>query len=187
MVMKVIVGLGNPGVRFRHTRHNIGYRCVDHFAHLHGLAIAERRAKVSLSVSAVGGVSLVLAKPRTFMNESGIAASYLVRRFRILPSDLVVVYDDLDLPVGKIRIRAGGTAGGHRGLNSVIKELGTQDIPRIRVGIGRPSGQEDEVSYVLRNPEIEECSIIKETVERVSEAVSCVISYGLDTAMNRFN
>ena len=185
--MKLIVGLGNPGTRFARTRHNIGFRCVDHFARRHGLSLASRRQQVRLGTGQVEGTPIVLAQPRTFMNHSSAAISYLLRRFKSLPQDLVVVYDDLDLPVGKIRIRAGGSSGGHRGMDSIIQEVASQEIPRIRVGIGRPTEDEDKVAYVLSAFAPEEEHLVQEAVERVSDALLCIIEEGLEQAMNRYN
>ncbi|MSQ41079.1 MAG: aminoacyl-tRNA hydrolase [Dehalococcoidia bacterium] len=184
--MKIIVGLGNPGPRYDRTRHNVGFQCVDHFSRLHQIPLDSRREHAVLGTGTVEGVPVVLAKPRTFMNESGVAVSYLVRRFNASPSDLIVVYDDLDLPPGRIRIRQQGSAGGHNGMKSIIQALGSQEVPRIRVGIGRP-GEGDQIKHVLSTFGREEQPLIEQAIEQAAGALLSVLTEGLAQAMNRFN
>ena len=133
----------------------------------------------------VEGTPVVLAKPRTFMNLSGKAVAQLVRRFGVAPDDLLVIHDDMDLPPGKIRIRPGGSAGGHKGVASIIDSLGTDGFTRIRIGIGRPDG--DEISHVLGNFTAEEKDTVTEAVRQAAEAVRCILSDGIEAAMNRYN
>jgi PTH1 family peptidyl-tRNA hydrolase len=186
--MRIIVGLGNPGPKYRFSRHNIGFRCIDLMAQQWDVRLSERRAKAVLGQGAHQEQEVVLAKPRTFMNNSGEAVCYLLTRFAARPADLVVIYDDMDLPVGKLRIRPAGSAAGHNGMLSIIDALGTQDFPRIRVGIGHPSRDRHQViSHVLTSFSADESSIIARTVEKVVEAVDCLLAEDITSAMNQFN
>ena len=184
--MRVILGLGNPGREFTGTRHNVGHRCIDLIARRQGLQF-QRRLRVAVAQGTIGETPVVLAKSRTFMNVSGLAARYLVDRFRVRPPALTVIYDDMDLPVGKFRIRPRGSSGGHKGMESIIARLGTQEFPRIRIGIGRPSETGDGVDHVLGRFTASEEEIIREVVQRTAEAVEIMLSSGVEAAMNRFN
>ena len=185
--MKIIVGLGNPGDRYRHTRHNVGFRCVDLMARQWGIRLSERRAKAVLGWGHHLEQEVVLAKPRTFMNNSGEGVSYLLTRFGAKPADLVVVYDEMDLPVGKLRIRPGGSPAGHNGIRSIINELRTPDFARIRVGIGHPDLRGGQVSHVLNRFSDAEGPEIASVVKQVAEAVDCLLEDNITLAMNRFN
>ena len=185
--MKIIVGLGNPGDRYRHTRHNVGFRCVDLMARQWGIRLSERRAKAVLGRGHHLEQEVVLAKPRTFMNNSGEGVSYLLTRFGAKPADLVVVYDEMDLPVGKLRIRPGGSPAGHNGIRSIINELRTPDFARIRVGIGHPDLRDRQVSHVLNRFSDAEAPEIASVVKQVAEAVDCLLEENITLAMNRFN
>jgi len=192
--MKLIVGLGNPGGRYVNNRHNVGFRCVDYFSRKQGISLRQRKARSQSGVGEVGGTKVVLAKPRTFMNLSGEAVAALMRRHRLPTKDLLVIYDDLDLPLGKIRIRERGSSGGHKGVNSIIAHLGSQDFPRIRVGIApRESGEEafakrvDTVEYVLSDFAAEEKPIIRKVYPEVADAIHCLITDGVTAAMNKHN
>jgi PTH1 family peptidyl-tRNA hydrolase len=184
---RIIVGLGNPGEDYAGTRHNIGFRCVNHFARRYGLEFAERKHQARMALGEAEGRSVVLAKPRTFMNNSGEAAAYLLQRFSAEPSDLVVVYDDMDLPVGAVRVRARGSAGGHKGIASIIKVLETPEVARIRVGIGRPLEDSDSIDHVLTRFTPDEEKAIEQAVLRVTEALSMLLREGTDAAMEVFN
>ena len=185
--MKLIVGLGNPGRKYAATRHNVGFRCVNSIARRHGISFSIRRRAASIAVGEIEGQEVALAKPRTYMNNSGEGVRYLVERFSASPGDLVIVYDDMDLPLGRVRVRARGGAAGHRGMASVIGALGTQEIPRVRVGIGKPPPEMDPIDYVLSPFASEEESLVKEAVSRVAEVVSCLLGDGIEAAMGRFN
>ncbi len=189
--MKLIVGLGNLGKAYAGNRHNVGFQCIDRLASEHGIPVKERRLRLKPLRAVFGrgdveGTPVVLAKPRTFMNISGRAVAQLARRFNVAPDDLIVIHDDMDLPLGKIRIRRGGSAGGHKGVASVIDSLGTEDFARVRIGIGRPPDG-DEVSYVLGDFTAEERDIVTEAVGQAAEAIRCIISDGIEAAMNRYN
>ncbi|MBI2856546.1 MAG: aminoacyl-tRNA hydrolase [Chloroflexi bacterium] len=185
--MKLIVGLGNPGRAYAATRHNVGFLCIDHIGRRAGIPLSDRRRLAAVGQGTLEGQDVVLAKPRTFMNHSGEALTYLLSRFHVPPGDLLVIYDDLDLPLGNIRIRPSGSAGGHRGLVSIISALRSQDFPRVRIGIGRPPSGQDEIRYVLGAFEPEERRVIRETVASVGDAVVDIMGHDLDWAMNRYN
>jgi len=191
--MKIIVGLGNPGKGYARNRHNVGFQCLNYFARLHSIPFDRRQCQARVGIGKVRGEKLLLARPGTFMNLSGKSLACLVHKHHIPLSDLLVVYDDLDLPLGKIRLRQSGSSGGHKGMNSIISALGSEDFPRIRVGIGRPQteGQSiDEdaiVNYVLNDFSPEEEATIKPVIARVSEAIDCFLTQGIKAAMNKFN
>jgi PTH1 family peptidyl-tRNA hydrolase len=185
--MQIIVGLGNPGPRYRGTRHNIGFRCVDLMAQKWDIKVSERRARAVLGRGRHLDQDIVLAKPRTFMNHSGEGVAYLVARFGVKPQDLLVVYDEMALPVGKLRLRPSGSDAGHNGIKSIIAALGTQDFPRIRVGIGKPSAEGQHIAHVIGGFSDDESPIIAAVVERVVEAVDCLLHEGIDRTMSRFN
>jgi len=184
--MKLIVGLGNPGRDFARHRHNVGFRCVNVFARRHRLAFSRSQCCARTARGVLGGEEVVLARPQTFMNRSGLAVAGLVKALRITPRDLLVIYDDLDLLLGTVRLRPGGSAGGHHGMESIIAALGSRDFPRLRVGIGRPSGG-DVVSYVLDDFSPEEDREVEKAVVTAVEALECYLAEGLEEAMNRFN
>ncbi len=191
--MKLIVGLGNPGKNYAHNRHNIGFRCLNYFARLHSIRFERRQCQSRVGFGEVGGEKLLLAKPRTFVNASGKAVGCLASKYGVHLNDLLVIYDDLDLPLGKIRLRRSGGSGGHKGMKSIISALGSEDFSRIRVGIGRPkveelSNNEDVVvNYVLSNFTPQEERLIKPVIARVAEAVDCFLTQGIEVAMSKFN
>ena len=185
--MKLIVGLGNPGRQYVTSRHNVGYRCVDYLAQKWGIRLSERRKYVVVGHGEMEGEEVLLGKPRTFMNRSGEGVSYLLGRFRAEPGDLVVIHDDMDLPLGTIRLRPKGSSAGQLGIASIISCLESQDFPRIRVGIGKPDYETDPIDYVLGPFTSQEQKIIRKVVVRVGDALECVLRDGIDTAMNRFN
>ena len=184
--MKLIVGLGNPGRAYAYNRHNVGFMCIDHFARGNRISIKERRKKAKVGMGEVAGMRVVLAKPRTYMNVSGEAVAQLVRQLGVPLDDLIVVCDDLDLPVGKVRIRPRGGSGGHRGLQSIISALGSQEFARIRVGIGRPDNS-DEIAYVLSDFTAEERKQVREAMAAVADALHSILAEGIEAAMNKYN
>jgi PTH1 family peptidyl-tRNA hydrolase len=191
--MKLIVGLGNPGKTYAHNRHNAGFRCLNYFARLHSIRFDHRQCRARVSLTEVGSEELLLAKPRTFVNLSGDPVACLVRKHDIPLSNLLAIYDDLDLPLGKIRLRQSGGSGGHKGMNSIISALGSEDFPRIRVGIGRPQAEEQPISedaivnYVLSDFSRQEEAIIKPVIVKVAEAIDFFLSQGIEAAMSKFN
>jgi PTH1 family peptidyl-tRNA hydrolase len=192
--VKLIVGLGNPGRRYVNNRHNVGFRCLDYFARRQGISTNHRRARSKLGIGEIEGTKVVLAKPGTFMNLSGEAVAAIMRYYRLPAEDLLVIYDDLDLSLGRIRIRERGGSGGHKGMKSIISCLGSQDFPRIRVGIAPREGgadalskKVDTVEYVLSDFAAGEKPVIKEVYPRVADAIVCIIRDTVAAAMNKFN
>ncbi len=191
--MKLIIGLGNPGRLYADNRHNIGFMCLNHFAKTQDIRFDKKQGQTRIGSGEVAGSQVVLAKPQTYMNLSGQSVSRLVKRFNINLSDLLIIHDDLDLPLGKIRIRQGGSSGGHKGIGSIITELGSQDFLRFRVGIGRPItsfaeiSENDIITYVLSDFTSEEKQVITKVVSKLSEAVLYLLTEGLVATMNKYN
>ncbi len=185
--MRLIIGLGNPGRDYAHNRHNVGFRCINYLAKAHGISLGQRNCQAQHGMGRIGGTQVVLAKPRTFMNLSGGSVKLLRQRFKAAPADIVVIHDDLDLPLGRVRLYANGGSGGHKGIESVVAALGSRDFLRIRVGIGRPGADVDSVDYVLNDFSPSEMPVIEEAIVRVGEAVPCLLNEGLAAAMNRYN
>lgn len=186
--MKLIVGLGNPGREYAATRHNAGFLVIDCLAHELGLSVGKKLLRSLTGQGQINGEKVVLAKPQTYMNLSGESVGALLRWYKLTTSDLIVIYDDLDLPPGKLRIRGGGGSGGHKGMQSVIEALGTEDFTRVRIGIGRPRAPEfDPVDYVLSGFSEEEAGEMKEVLAQAVEAVLCIVRDGVERAMNLYN
>jgi peptidyl-tRNA hydrolase, PTH1 family len=189
--MKLIVGLGNPGQEYATNRHNIGFLCINHIARANRILLDKKQGKARVGTGNISGNAVALAKPQTYMNLSGESVVPLMQRYSVKLEDLIVIHDDLDLPLGKIRIRKGSSAGGHNGIKSIIACLGTQDFVRIRVGISRPQveGERSEsiVDYVLGDFTDQDKSVIEDTIKRVGEAVICLITRDLNAAMNKYN
>jgi PTH1 family peptidyl-tRNA hydrolase len=192
--MKLIVGLGNPGRGYANNRHNVGFVCVNHFARTQGIRFDRKQGKARIGSGEVAGSKIVLAKPQTYVNLSGQSVSRLVKRFNINLNDLIVIHDDLDLPLGKIRISHGSSSGGHKGVDSIISCLDSQDFTRLRVGIGRPAtgglaeaSEIDIVAYVLSDFTPDEKQVIVRVTPVVTEAILCLLSQGLAVAMNKYN
>ena len=188
--MKLVVGLGNPGPEYADTRHNVGFRIVERLAERHGIALRrERRFHGLFGDGVVGSVATGLLEPQTFMNLSGRAVVAAVDALPLgdLASDLVVVYDDLDLPFGRLRVRPGGGAGGHNGLGDIQERLGRNDFARLRFGIGRPPPGEDPVEYVLAPFDAAQRAALDACLALAADAVEAMLAEGVATAMNRFN
>ncbi|MBI4285484.1 MAG: aminoacyl-tRNA hydrolase [Chloroflexi bacterium] len=188
--MKLIVGLGNPGKEYAGDRHNVGFMCLSHFARVHNIPFDRKQASARIGTGIVAGNEVMLARPQTYMNASGESVSRLVKKYHIDSSDLIIIHDDLDLPLGKIRIRPGGSAGGHKGVASIIAALGNPDFIRVRVGIGRPATTESEtdvISYVLSDFTPEEKQLLSDIIPRVAEAILSLLTEGLTQAMNKYN
>ena len=192
--IELIVGLGNPGSGYSGNRHNVGFWTVNRLGRQLGIGVEGHGKQASVGEGSYAGRRLVLAKPRTFMNESGKAVRSLLQRYRLTPRQMVIVCDDLDLPVGRVRIRAQGSHGGQKGLRSIVEQIGAQDFARIRIGIGRPvcdgkpSYAPDVIAdYVLANPPPAERELLDQAVARAVEALVCLLDEGVEAAMNRFN
>ena len=185
--MKLIVGLGSPGRRYRETRHNVGWEVISRLARRARIAVDEEDGYSEVGRGSIGGTRVVLARPQTYVNVSGEAVRDLRRRHRLKPQDILVVVDDLDLPLGRLRLRAHGSDGGHNGLKSIIEALGTTEFPRLRVGIGRPAEGVDPADHVLTRFTSDEQAVVDAALDRAAEAIETAIAEGIETAMNRFN
>lgn len=185
--MKLIVGLGNPGVRYEPTRHNVGFLVIERLAAQYSIAVGASFCGALVGEGFVEKNDVMLAKPQTFMNRSGHAVACIIRERVLTPGDLVVINDDLDLPFGRIRIRPSGSAGGHRGLISIAEQLSGGQFPRLRVGIGRPPEGCSVVDYVLDKFSAVELEQLSEIVERAAEAIGCLLREGIDRAMESYN
>lgn len=182
----LIVGLGNPGPKYAATRHNLGFMTMDEISRRHPPQTERRRFEAVIREFPLGDERKALACPLTMMNNSGYAVSQVMRWYRLRPADVLVVYDELDLAFGRIRIRPGGGPGGHNGVRSIIDQLGTSEFPRLRIGVGRPTSG-STVSYVLSRFRREEQERVPEIVELAADAALRWATDGLDTAMNEFN
>lgn len=186
--MKLIVGLGNPGREYAATRHNAGFMVIDRLAPDMGVAVEKKMFKALVGQGRIEGEKVVLAKPQTYMNLSGEAVSALLNWYKLTTADLIVIYDDLDLPPGKLRIRSGGGSGGHKGMQSIIQVLGTENFLRVRVGIGRPAEPDFETAdYVLSRFGGNEAKEVEEALDLAAEAVRCIVRDGVERAMNLYN
>lgn len=184
--MKLIVGLGNPGLKYARNRHNVGFMVLSHLAHAERVEFNRQRFNAQLAEVTLGGERVLLLKPQTYMNASGSAVGKLAAFYRVPRTQVMVVYDDLDLPLGKLRLRANGSSGGHHGMESIINTLGGSDIPRLRVGIGRPDPKQD-VGHVLGNFSEEEQSVLDDVLDRAEQALRVWVTDGIVRAMNLFN
>ncbi|MEA3408207.1 MAG: aminoacyl-tRNA hydrolase [Chloroflexota bacterium] len=183
----LIVGLGNPGTKYAKNRHNIGFQCIDRLARAYNVGLVEKKKhKALLGKGETGGRTLILAKPLTFMNESGQAVQDISHWYRIPPGSILVIHDDLDLPVGKVRLRPGGSSGGHRGVRSIIAALGTEAFLRLRIGIGRPEWG-DPTDYVLNDFDSQQEKIMDTVRDWVVDLVPLLLEKGMEEAMNAFN
>ena len=191
--MKLIVGLGNPGIEYQFTPHNAGFLAVDRIAEDCGVMLTNRRGRALTARAKLAGQDVLLAKPETFMNLSGLSVAALIQEFEISAEDIIVLYDELALPLGTIRIRERGSANGHNGVKSISGVLGTEEWLRIRVGVGKPAladGREIKAGgkdYLLSPMRKQELAVLDEVLDRVRSAVEVVLTEGVGAAMNRFN
>lgn len=186
--VKLIVGLGNPGIEYQFTPHNLGFLTIDRLAEQLGTQVDNRHCRAVTGRGRIGDQEVVLAKPETFMNLSGLSVRELATEYEIQPeSDLIVIYDELDLPFGSLRVRQRGSAAGHNGMKSVIGAMDTQEITRIRLGIGPDTPIRDGKSYVLRQLKKSELKLVDELLDNAAEAARVIVTEGVNVAMNRFN
>ena len=192
--MKLIIGLGNPGKGYAHNRHNVGFRCINRLARLHSINLKQHQCQSQVGAGKIADTKVLLAKPKTFVNLSGEAIRSLMRKHNVDISDLLIIYDDLDLPPGKMRLRQDGSSGGHKGIKSIISAVGSQEFNRIKIGIGRSAEDQSSkhdtkivVSHVLSDFSPEEEQLIKPAIARAAEAVEHIIAKGIVPAMNKFN
>lgn len=186
----IIAGLGNPGQKYEHTRHNMGFLAVELLAERAGTRLSRIKFKSACNLIPFAGARCLVMKPQTFMNLSGEAVQEAARFYKIPPEHVLVIHDDVSLPVGKLRVRPSGSAGGHNGIKNIISHLGTQDFPRIKIGVGDPGGaggERDMVGWVTGVPSQAERQALAESFGRAVDAAECVIARGCQKAMNDFN
>jgi peptidyl-tRNA hydrolase, PTH1 family len=186
--VKLIVGLGNPGIEYQFTPHNIGFLAVDRLAEQCGVMIENRHCKALTARSRIGKEEILLAKPETYMNLSGMSVLELVRKYEVEPEkDLIVIYDELDLPLGMIRVRPRGSSAGHNGMQSIINALQTEEIVRIRIGVAPDDPRKGGAKYILAPFRKSQLLAVDEALDVTAQAVNVILSEGIATAMNRFN
>jgi len=185
--MKVIVGLGNPGKEYADTHHNVGFMVLDKLARKHGIEVIDLKHKALIGKGVIEGERVLLVKPQTYMNLSGESVRQVVDYFKVEPDDIIVIYDDIDLEPGSLRIRKNGSAGSHNGMKSVVKMLGITEFPRLRVGIGNKPEGWDLADYVLSRITPESDKELTEGINKAALAVECIIADGIDAAMNKYN
>jgi PTH1 family peptidyl-tRNA hydrolase len=185
-LMRLMVGLGNPGPEYAKTRHNVGFQVADELARRWGLEFRRGKWKSLVAAGSAHGQSVVLLKPQTFMNDSGQAVGGAAQFYKAEPADVLVVYDDIDLPLGKLRLREQGSHGGHNGVRSIIQHLHSMAFPRLKVGVGRPA-RGDPADHVLTGFRKHELPIVEELIPRAADAVETALRDGVIAAMNQFN
>ena len=184
---KLVVGLGNPGEKYEHTAHNLGFLVVDRIAERNGIQVKRKDARALVGQGSVSGKGVMLAKPQTFMNVSGESVKGLLVKHEISAGNLIVVYDELDLPWRSLRIRPNGSAAGHRGVNSIIREVGTQDFPRVRLGIHGGRREKDGAQIVLAKLKRAQREELDELLDYAAQAVESIIAEGVEKSMTKFN
>lgn len=187
MSIKAIIGLGNPGKEYQATRHNIGFLALDAFAARHGIDVRTRRLNGLIAETVIAGSPIILAKPQTYMNLSGQCVNAVMAHYRILPHDVLVICDDFNLSRGSIRIRRNGSSGGQKGLSSIIAEIGTDEFPRLRIGIGPMPCGEEAMNFVLGEFNDMEKGDLPELLGRISDALFLFLEKGIETTMSIFN
>ena len=184
----LVVGLGNPGSKYEHTRHNMGFLTVDLLAEQAGVKLNKVKFKSAYNILRFAGAKCLVMKPQTYMNLSGESVGEAARFYKVPADHVLVISDDVSLPVGKLRIRKSGSAGGHNGLKNIIQHLGTDAFPRIKVGVGMPDHPDHEmIDWVIGKPQGEEAKTLRAALDRAADAALSVIDEGTDRAMNRFN
>lgn len=183
----LIVGLGNPGSEYKSNRHNVGFMTADRWAMAHALSFSKAQHHAIIATGRSGERRVIVAKPQTYMNDSGRAVGALLRYYKIPVERLLVIFDDLDLPFGVIRLRADGGAGGHNGMRSIIQHLGGNQFARLRIGIGRPPGRMDPAAFVLQDFSRDEAAELGTLLDRAGQAIDAFLAAGITAAMNQFN
>ena len=183
----IIMGLGNPGPEYRNTRHNVGWWCLDELVRRTGAQLDGKSKEAIFAEAGLAGATVILTYPRSFMNRSGSALAYLVARFEPPPENILVVTDDINLAPGSIRIRKKGGAGGHNGLKSIISSLGTNEFPRVRIGVGSPDSPDKAVEHVLGTFKPQTRNLVKAATGRAADAATMIVAGDIDDSMNRFN
>lgn len=185
--MYIIVGLGNPGKQYEQTRHNVGFEVIDRLAEKYDIHMDERKHRAFCGKGMIGGQKVVLVKPQTFMNLSGESVRSAVDFYKVAGDEIIVIYDDISLEPGQLRLRSKGSAGGHNGIKNIIAHLGTQEFPRVKVGVGAKPDRMDLADYVLSHFSKGEWELMNDAFKEAADAVCAIIEDGMDSAMNRFN
>jgi PTH1 family peptidyl-tRNA hydrolase len=185
--LHLIVGLGNPGPRYENTRHNVGFRTVERLAARHGLNFSKQEFKAITASGSIAGKRVLLAKPQTYMNLSGEAVAPLVRFYKVPPERMIVVYDELDVPFGTLRLRKEGSSGGQNGIRHILQHMGTQQIARVRIGIGRPPGRMPPADWVLTPFKGDDAILAEEMIDQAANAIETWLAEGIERAMSRHN
>ena len=183
----LIVGLGNPGRKFERNRHNVGFMLLNRLSSRLGVTFGTVESKGLVAKSSYLGERVILVKPQMYMNKSGVAVSSLVHFYKVRMDNFLVAYDDVDLPLGTLRLRTSGSSAGQKGMQSIIDRLGTEEFPRLRIGTGRPPGRMEAADYVLQDFPKDETELLADALNRAVEAVLTYLQYGLDRAMNTYN
>lgn len=183
----VVVGLGNPGTRYDNTRHNVGFESVDYIAAQHGIKISKVKHKALIGDGTIHGERVLLVKPQTYMNLSGESVRDIIEWYKIPVSNLIIIYDDIDLATGRIRVRPKGSAGTHNGMRSIIYQIQSDEFPRVRIGIGKPPEGWNLADYVLSKFNPEDRVLLNESIKASAEAAAAIIKSGANTAMNKYN
>ena len=185
--MYLVVGLGNPEPEYSRTRHNMGFDVINNLSKKHNIDVSKNGFDSIYGIGTIEGQKVILCKPQTYMNLSGNAIIQIMNFYKISPENLIIIYDDIDIETGKVKIRKKGGAGSHNGMKSVLHNLGTKDFPRIRVGTGIPENREDLIEYVIKKVSLEEYAKLQEGVDIAVEAISEIFKNGIDIAMNKIN
>jgi len=185
--MYLLAGLGNPGPQYSRTRHNVGFMLLDYLARETGVGFVESRWKALTAKTVISGTRVVMLKPETYMNLSGIAVSQAAYFYKVDPGKIIVIHDDLDIELGRIKMVSGGGDGGHKGVRSIIEHLGTADFPRVKIGIGRPAGPVPPDKYVLANFAPEELAVVNQKMPAVADGIKILLQFGISAAMNTVN
>ncbi|MDP4181012.1 MAG: aminoacyl-tRNA hydrolase [Bacillota bacterium] len=183
----IIAGLGNPGNKYDNTRHNVGFDAVDMLANLYNISISKVKYKALIGEGSIEGERVILVKPQTFMNLSGESIREIIEWYKIPISNIIILFDDIDLPLGKIRVRPKGSSGTHNGMRSILYQIQSDEFPRVRIGIGRPPEGWELANFVLSKFTTEDRKIVNESIKNAAEAAVAIINSGADTAMNKYN
>ncbi|MFZ5986565.1 MAG: aminoacyl-tRNA hydrolase [Bacillota bacterium] len=183
----IVVGLGNPGTKYDNTRHNVGFDTIDLLSVRHGIRLTKLKHKALSGDGTIGGKRVMLVKPQTFMNLSGESVREILEWYKVSVKNIIIIYDDIDLPVGKLRLRPKGSAGTHNGMRSVIYQIQSDEFPRVRIGVDKPPAGWDLANFVLSRFTGEERKTVEETISNAADAVETIIKSGIDQAMNKYN
>lgn len=185
--MLLVFGIGNPGKKYKYTRHNIGFLAIDKLSKFFKIKLSFKNTNIEYGYTKYKNYKIILAKPLLFVNNSGKPLFFLLKKFTLLPKQIIVIYDDLDLDLGKIRIREKGSAGGHKGLLSIIEELKTEEFPRIRIGINRPSNNEKIENFILTEFKKDEFTLLEKKLNLLPEIITTILFYNISFAMSKYN